>query len=190
MGDSYKSYIALDDLITAPTCIPYSQELPSSTSSPPTTTNFPVTNLNCDFECNCACSWIFDPTGTTNWQIKQGASDILFTGPNADHTLQSSSGYYAYIITQSPVVFNDAARFISPNINVASSGICFQFFYHMYGTNINRLNLYAKQNENLGKPIWQKIGDQGNKWILGQVYLEQLGNIQLVIEAVAGNGLR
>ena len=190
MGNTYRSYVALDDLIFGPTCTPQNQDLPSFTSSPTTPTSFPLSNLGCDFECNCSCSWNFDPTGTTNWIIKNGASDVLFTGPSADHTLESSSGYYAYIITKSPVVFNDVARFISPSLNIGVNGICFQFFYHMYGTNINRLNIYAKQNNNLGKPIWQKIGEQGNKWILGQIYLENLENIQLIIEGVAGNGLR
>lgn len=192
MGPSYRSYIALDDLITGPTCIPYNQELPSFTlpTTIATTTFFPVKSLACDFECNCSCSWNFDPTGTINWIIKQGPSTDLFTGPTTDHTLQSSTGFYAYISTQSSVLFNDAARFISPILNIGSSGLCLQFFYHMYGANINRLNIYLKQNDNFGKPIWQKIGDQGNKWILGQVYVDQLGNFQLVIEGVAGNGIR
>ena len=190
MGDSYKSYIALDDLITGPLCIPYNEDLSTSIAATPPTTPIPLNYFNCDFECNCPCSWNFDPTGTTNWQIKQGASDVLFTGPSADHTLQSSAGHYAYIITKSPVVFNDVARLISQNISIPSNGMCFQFFYHMYGTSINRLNIYAKQNNNLGKAVWQKIGEQGNKWNLGHVYLEKLGNVQLVIEGVAGNGIR
>ena len=60
----------------------------------------------------------------------------------------------------------------------------------MFGTDINRLNIYARQNGNLGKAIWQKIGEQGNKWLLGQIYLDQIQNIQFVIEGVAGNGPR
>ena len=99
-------------------------------------------------------------------------------------------GYYAYILTKSPVTSNSAARLLSQNVNVGSNGICFKFFYHMYGTEINRLNIYAKQSGNLGKPIWQKIGEQGNKWLLGQIYLEKIQNIQFVIEGVAGNGPR
>ena len=125
-----------------------------------------------------------------NWIIKQGASDVLFTGPNADHTLQSSAGHYAYINTNTPVVFNDAARLISPTVYAGSNGFCLQFFYHMFGTNINRLNLYVKQNNTMGKPIWQKIGEQGNSWMLGQVYLENMNAIQIVFEGVAGNGVR
>jgi hypothetical protein len=87
-------------------------------------------------------------------------------------------------------VLNNAAKINSPLVSVGSTGLCFQFFYHMYGTNINTLNVYTKQNGNLGKAVWQKIGEQGNKWILGQVYLELLSNFQFVIEGVAGNGAR
>ena len=87
-------------------------------------------------------------------------------------------------------MLNNAARINSPILSVGSTGLCFQFFYHMYGTNINTLNIYTKQNDNLGKAVWQKLGEQGNKWILGQVYLELLSNFQFVIEGVAGNGAR
>ena len=125
-----------------------------------------------------------------NWLVNKGPSNIVFTGPSADHTLESTDGHYAYIETLSPVSLNDAARIISPTVDIGPSGVCFQFFYHMYGTNINRLNIYTKQNGVLGKPIWQKIGEQGNKWILGQVYLEKLNNFEFVIEGIAGSGVR
>ena len=49
MGDSYKSYIALDDIITGPTCIPYNQDLPLQLTTSTTTTK------NCGengFQCN------------------------------------------------------------------------------------------------------------------------------------------
>ena len=183
----------MDDIITGPTCIPYNQELPllpTTTTTTTTTTAFPITNLGCNFECNCLCSWTLDPTNDMNWLVTKGPSNIVFTGPSADHTLQSASGHYAYIETLAPVSLNAAARIISPTVNIGSSGVCFQFFYHMYGTNINRLNIYAKQNGALGKPILQKIGEQGNKWILGQIYLEEISSVQYVIEGLSGNGAR
>ena len=189
MGLSIRSKIAVDDFVTGPGCIPYNQDLPSSTTPASIITSTNLTILACNFECNCPCSWNLDPTNDMPWKVKKGPSDIIFTGPSADHTLQSTAGHYAYIETN-VTSLNNAARLISPLVSVGSTGLCFQFFYHMYGTNINRLNLYTKQNGNLGKAVWQKIGEQGNRWILGQVYLEYLSNVQFVIEGVAGNGAR
>ncbi len=188
IGDGILGDIAIDD-------ISYRENITcGSTTNPPfetTTTPYPATNLDCDFECNCSCSWNSDPTSNMEWIVKRGASEVLFTGPNADHTLQSSSGYYAYIKTLPPVVFNDSARIVSPSVNTGSNGLCFKFFYHMFGTNVNKLNIYAKRGDNLGKPIWQKQGEQGNRWFLGQVYLEKSNDaLQFVIEGVAGNGVR
>ena len=186
IGDGNLGDIAVDD-------ITYTENVPCGSLTPittTTTTTYPPTLLDCDFECNCPCSWNFDPTGNMNWIIQQGASEVLFTGPSADHTLQSPAGYYAYIKTQSPVVFNDSARLISPTVSTGSTGICLKFFYHMFGTSINRLNIYARRDNNLGKVIWQKIGEQGNKWFLGQVFVENLSNFEFVFEGVAGNNVR
>ncbi len=49
-GNGTRSYIALDDLISGPGCIPYSQELPllPTTNTSPTTTPNPCGN---DYKC-------------------------------------------------------------------------------------------------------------------------------------------
>jgi hypothetical protein len=49
-GNGTRSYIALDDMITGPTCVPYNQELPllPTTNTSPTTTPNPCGN---DYKC-------------------------------------------------------------------------------------------------------------------------------------------
>ncbi len=186
IGDGILGDIAIDDIsfIENISC--------KIITNPPltTTTTYPSAEYDCNFESGSTCQWSLDLTNDINWKIQQGASDVLFTGPSADHTLQTAAGYYAYIKTGGIVTSGDVAKLKSLPVNSGFNGICLKFFYHMYGTNINRLNIYSKTEEYLDKPIWQKIGEQGNKWILGQVYVEKLDNFQFVIEGVAGNGAR
>ena len=50
---------------------------------------------------------------------------------------------------------------------LASGGSCMQFWYHMFGADTGRLNLYiASQGKNSS---WSMIGQQGNQWVKGQI---------------------
>lgn len=42
---------------------------------------------------------------------------------------------------------NDTARFVSPQMSIDSTGSCIKFWYNMYGSDINQLNLYASTSE-------------------------------------------
>jgi hypothetical protein len=68
----------------------------------------------------------------------------LGTGPDGDHTTGSRTGHFIYIETSVPAKFNDTARLISPDVIVANDDQCFRFYYHMFGSNIYRLNIYAR----------------------------------------------
>lgn len=156
-----------------------------------TTTAF-VNNLDCNFDCNCTCRWVDDPTSEFKWTVWKGPTPTQLTGPSADQTTDSLSGYYIYIETSSPRKENDAARITSNFIDVTfSNGGCFKFFYHMFGADIGRLNIYSQFNNNsvfgsYGKPIWQKQGNQGDKWYYGQVYVNgtSLYRTRFIIEGI------
>lgn len=45
---------------------------------------------------------------------------------------------------------NDTARLLSVPLTLRNEGFCFKFYYHMYGTTDNKLNVLLK---NLGKFI-------------------------------------
>lgn len=38
---------------------------------------------------------------------------------------------------------------------------CIQFWYHMYGMDVDTLNMYIKVNDVLGKPVWTRSRNQG-----------------------------
>ena len=50
-------------------------------------------------------------------------------------------GYYIYIETSSPRILGDKARIMSGPI-AANSEYCLEFWYHMFGPDIDALNIY------------------------------------------------
>lgn len=135
---------------------------------------------DCNFECNCTCNWVNDLSTNFTWRVTRGATASVNTGPDTDHTTGTRLGYYIYIETSLPAKFNDTARLISPDLIVADQESCFRFYYHMFGSDIYRLNVYAKISKfegeerksfdrvslsfsldgSLGKALWQKEGNQ------------------------------
>lgn len=84
-----------------------------------------------------------------------------------------------FIESSSPRHLNDSARLVSATVP-ANQQYCLQFYYHMYGANINSLNVYLKvlmiiglttENGNLVKMIlgnaslvWNKLMYKCNKY--------------------------
>lgn len=117
---------------------------------------------DCTFE-KSMCLWTQALDDTFNWTRTQGKTPSRFTGPATDHTTGGSAGYYIYIETSSPRQPNDTARIESATVP-ATQQKCLQFWYHMYGPHVDRLNVYTKTNQQLGIPVWTRSGTQGNKW--------------------------
>jgi len=105
------------------------------------------TTYDCNFECNCTCNWRDDDTATWKWIVKQGTTLTSGTGPDGDHTTGSRLGYFMHIETSVPAKFNDTSRLISPDLTVTNTEQCFRFYYHMFGSDIYQLNIYARISE-------------------------------------------
>ena len=41
---------------------------------------------------------------------------------------------------------------------------CLRFWYHMFGKNVNTLNVYTKVGNTLGTPVWSHTGSIDNQW--------------------------
>jgi hypothetical protein len=104
-------------------------------------------SFDCDFECNCTCNWKHDDTATYQWLVIKGSTSSSGTGPDGDHTTGSSFGYYIHIESSSPAKLNDTSRLISPDLFVNNTDQCFRFYYHMYGSDVYKLNIYARISE-------------------------------------------
>jgi hypothetical protein len=66
------------------------------------------------------------------------------TGPDGDHTTGSRFGFFMHIEASLPAQWNDTSRLISPDLTVTNNEQCFRFYYHMYGSDVYRLNIYAR----------------------------------------------
>lgn len=49
-----------------------------------------------------------------------------------------------HIETSAPAQFHDMSRLISPDLTVTNDEQCFRFYYHMYGSDVYQLNIYAR----------------------------------------------
>lgn len=61
----------------------------------------------------------------------------------------------------------------------------------MFGSQVYKLNIYNQlenaQSSVYGKPIWQKEGNQGDRWLFGHIYVENPSyyyKMKFMIEAI------
>lgn len=181
-GGTYTGDIAIDDVrisyiscsaVTTPTQIPVG-------SSPAT---YPPSTLDCTFELGLI-NWVQDHTDGFDWSTHTGSTASRRTGPTTDHTLQNNAGHYMYIEVSGQVK-NSTARLISSIQNVGSNGLCFKFWYNMYGANVNSLNIYAQMGTQKSL-LWTKSGNRGLGWKYAQTYISQPGPTKVIIEGLAG----
>ena len=92
------------------------------------------------------------------------------------------TGYYIYI--EASGNSNKTARIISPAISTTGT-VCVSFWYHMYGAHINMLSLYSNTGGSRGL-LWQKSGNQGNKWINGRVDATVNNGDKVIFEGKTG----
>ncbi|XP_053392183.1 uncharacterized protein LOC123551746 isoform X4 [Mercenaria mercenaria] len=140
-------------------------------------------SLDCSFD-DGFCNWTQDENDDFDWTRLSGKTPTTFTGPDYDHT--SGEGFYVYIETTrekgDDYMNNFKARLISPQKGPGQ--YCFSFWYHMYGSHINRLSV-SKEEGTDTKELFLKTGEQGNKWILGQTQFEAKKSFQIAIEGKA-----
>ena len=107
----------------------------------------------------------------------------------ADHTLGNAYGVYLYIEGSNPIapgfraVLESNLFFPTP-----SYGVCFDFWYHMYGNGIGSLNVYLNIS-NTTSLLWTQYGNKGNDWKNAQVTIFSAKVFRINIEAVRGNDI-
>ena len=79
-----------------------------------------------------------------------------------------SIGKYLYIESSNPRRPGDIAALLSATFP-PTSGMCFSFWYHMYGTTIGTLQVLLQVAGSNASSIWELTGNKGNTWYQGQV---------------------
>lgn len=140
----------------------------------------------CNFEYGL-CSWQQSTTDSFDWQRHQGPTNSFNTGPTADHTYGTRTGYYMYIESSRPQRPNDTAQLVY-NLNVPTSPCALRLWYHMYGQNVGQLNIYIK-TLNRGTVLLKSISaNQNQTWHRLEVSLQSSTPYQVVIEGKVGVG--
>ena len=88
-----------------------------------------------------------------------------------------------FIETSSPRKVGDKAYLISqPFDPTNSTGICLKFWHHMKGASIGTLNVYIYTgNFSSMYLLWQRKGNKGNNWVLGQTPIKSTVTYQVKI---------
>ncbi|RDD40325.1 MAM and LDL-receptor class A domain-containing protein 2 [Trichoplax sp. H2] len=144
---------------------------------------------SCNFEKD-DCGLIQDQTDTFNWRRDFGGTFSSLSGPNFDHTLASSKGYYMFFSARSSSLNKTARQTIPQTFGTPGTGCQMRFWYHMFGPDIGGLNIYARTNF-MGPLIKQYsiIGNQGDIWKKASLTFSVNAPFQVVIEAVNGKYL-
>lgn len=75
------------------------------------------------------------------------------------------------------------AQLVSPVCSWEGT-LCFRFWYHMYGTAETMvLRVYVLKDE---EPVlvWEKVGNHGDQWHLGEVTVNTTGDMQVRPQAL------
>ncbi|XP_071508385.1 MAM and LDL-receptor class A domain-containing protein 1-like [Diadema antillarum] len=148
--------------------------------------------VSCDFSEAELCYYTHDPTSESSWQWTNRATDSSFTGPTQDHTRGDELGFYVHLDSNGHRA-GSKARLISPIIEEQLRPSCLVFWYHMYGSHIGKLNVYAKVNGSAlpRRPVWQMTGNQGQRWHRASVELSTVRRkFFVVFEGVLGPDYR
>ncbi|XP_077378927.1 MAM and LDL-receptor class A domain-containing protein 1 isoform X1 [Festucalex cinctus] len=132
----------------------------------------------CDFELNM-CSWSNVGGGVDqgDWLRGRGATSNPSTGPNVDHTTNMTHGYYLYV-DSSVGEWGHASYLISDVLQPATRGHCLTFWYHMFGPDVGVLRVYVNDRKThesgnkVGEQKWVEIGNKGDKWHKGSLFVE------------------
>ncbi|XP_067654503.1 MAM and LDL-receptor class A domain-containing protein 1-like [Haliotis asinina] len=185
-GRGYKGDIAIDDTKTVNgPCPPLGTILPSVPAGAKTTP-MPV-GTSCNFETKTICGYTQDKTDDFDWRWSTGSTASAMTGPDNDHTYGTPTGHYMYI-ESADARPHAKARIVSPRLP-GSGTRCLQFYYSMFGQQVNTLNVYAK-SQSLGNVLWTLSGNQGMDWKIAQVTIPRGSNYNIVFEAIRGTGSR
>ncbi|KAK3721861.1 hypothetical protein QZH41_011497 [Actinostola sp. cb2023] len=186
-GSSFAGHIAIDDVtFTDGQCPTKGNPTFKSGFTYIYTANILLICLvgSCTFEQD-KCGFQDDKADFT-WTRKRGGTATPGTGPIADHTLGSRSGYYMYTEVNNQRNGNKA-RIMKTYAKTTPNGRCLQFYYMMYGRDLGTLNVYQKVGSSLGKAIFTKSGDAGlsRTWLKGRATLNS--TVDFMVSFIIGN---
>ena len=148
-----------------------------------------------DFQLNWG-AWSNSASNGSDWRRDSAGTPSSSTGPQLDHTMGTSSGFYAYVETSGGYAYNagDTVSLVSPVIDASGGDLWLSFFYHMYGSNIGGLNVDVFDGT-WQEGVWSISGQQHSSYTPPYAHADvdlagYSGNIVIRIRGVAAGGYR
>ncbi|XP_022096408.1 MAM and LDL-receptor class A domain-containing protein 1-like [Acanthaster planci] len=142
-------------------------------------------DLNCDFESKTICGWKQITADDFDWTVQTGGTASTNTGPQFDHTLGTAKGSYVYIEASVPRQKGDKARLSSGDM-APNTEYCLEFWYHMFGPDIDTLNVLQRTASGVETNMYRKQGTQSNVWHLARDYVTSTETYQILFEGIVG----
>ncbi|XP_077580663.1 MAM and LDL-receptor class A domain-containing protein 2 [Stigmatopora nigra] len=137
----------------------------------------------CDFE-DGNCNWQQNSDDDTDWIRHSGPTPNPNTGPDGDHSTNTTVGHYYYLPSSNQDLSGQTAA-MSSRFYLPEKAACFQIWYHMYGRSMGKLNVYQQSEQGVRELIFSQSGDQHNLWRFAQgAFLPWLRPYRLVVEGV------
>ncbi|XP_071965429.1 MAM and LDL-receptor class A domain-containing protein 1-like [Antedon mediterranea] len=147
--------------------------------------------IDCDFEEGEICGYS-QGTGMYSrnkaWTRIQGPTHSLNTGPDNDHTLNTTEGHYIYV--EASGISRQTSFLIStPLFKHVHGPMCLRFWYHMKGEHIDRLNV--RKDMTYQGTIWSTSSTTSG-WKLQNIEIDNIDlydkQIKIYFEAYISGG--
>lgn len=153
------------------------------------------TATDCELEiCSLGNGWVNAINGSADdidWRVDNGGTPSNDTGPNVDHTNNSTLGNYVYL-EASGGCEQQEALLISPCIDLTNAASAeLSYWYHMYGGDMGELHIDIYDGTGWQLDVIPAVlGDQGDDWFQEIVNLSAYSGsvIQIRFRGITGNG--
>ncbi|XP_052085911.1 MAM and LDL-receptor class A domain-containing protein 2-like [Mytilus californianus] len=142
-----------------------------------------ISEYYCSF--NSDCMFLSNTSSSVFWQRYSGCTPSTGTGPCTGHDGNSSS-YYIFLET------SNGTTGYSASLNTTASfdwtPRCLSFYYHMYGSTINELQVKVRSSTNMiGSVVWSRKYDQGNIWHSASIDIQAVSALQIQFIGISGS---
>ncbi|XP_076109613.1 MAM and LDL-receptor class A domain-containing protein 1-like isoform X2 [Mytilus galloprovincialis] len=146
-------------------------------------------SYSCGFETDGAPCIFKDTTNDEfDWTRRTKSTPSSSTGP----TGAATGDYYMYIETSSPRVIGDTAVLTTQDTNLPAGSWCLTFQYHMKGSSMGSLEVFAGDRSSSLTSIWTKSGEQVDPdlWKTATIDIPQQSNPVIIIDGIRGSSYR
>ncbi|XP_078056417.1 MAM and LDL-receptor class A domain-containing protein 1 [Mustelus asterias] len=211
VGKGSGGVIALDDFTFTQECISSSLAFHTEPSPLPPTGRCPQGYLECqngncylpgqrcDFvndcsdntdekECGTSCTFESGQCGWKNsladnfdWILGQGSFQSF--RPTKDQSLGNENGHFMYLEARPGSLKGDKAHLRSSTWKESGGKCTLSFWYYMSQKATGLIRILIKTDKGLTE-VWNKTGNQGDRWNKGVIHLRRMRNFEVIFEGI------